>query len=122
MQSKCVMTQKENIMPINSKRKGKTGEIEVAHILKDHGYDARRSQQFCGANGDADVVGLPGVHIEVKRTESLHLYPALEQAAADARENETPVVFHRRNHKSWVVIMELEDFLELYKGESNNVH
>lgn len=105
-----------------SRNKGKRGENELANILKNHGYDARRGQQFCGANGDADVVGLPGVHIEVKRTESLHLYPALEQAAADARENETPVVFHRRNHKSWVVIMELEDFLELYKGESNNVH
>lgn len=103
-------------MAINSKRKGKVAEIEISHILQEHGYDARRSQQFCGANGDADVVGLPGIHIEVKRTESLSLYPALEQAGSDAREGEIPVVFHRRNHKRWVAIMELENFLNLYKG------
>lgn len=99
-----------------SRNKGKTGERELANILKEHGYDARRGQQFCGANGDADVVGLPGIHIEVKRTESLSLYPALEQAESDAREGEIPVVFHRRNHKRWVAIMELENFLNLYKG------
>lgn len=104
-------------MSINSKRKGKTGELEISHILQEHGYNARRSQQFCGANGDADVVGLPGVHIEVKRTETLSLYSALEQATQDAREGEIPVVFHRRNHKRWVAIMELENFLNMYQGE-----
>ena len=83
-------------MSINSKRKGKTGELEISHILQEHGYNARRSQQFCGANGDADVVGLPGVHIEVKRTETLSLYPALEQATQDAREDEIPVVPSRK--------------------------
>lgn len=103
-----------------SRNKGKTGERELANILKEHGYDARRGQQFCGANGDADVVGLPGIHIEVKRTESLSLYPALEQAGSDAREGEIPVVFHRRNHKRWVAIMELENFLNLYKGANDD--
>jgi Holliday junction resolvase len=100
-----------------SRNKGKTGERELANILKEHGYDARRGQQFSGANGDADVVGLPGIHIEVKRTETLSLYTALEQAESDAREGEIPVVFHRRNHKRWVVIMELEYFLNMYQGE-----
>lgn len=100
-----------------SRNKGKRGENELANILKAHGYDARRGQQFSGANGDADVVGLPGVHIEVKRTESLSLYTALEQAESDAREGEIPVVFHRRNRKRWVAIMELENFLNMYQGE-----
>ena len=52
---------------INSKRKGSNGEREIAKILRDHGYEARRGQQYSGANGDADVIGVPGVHIEVKR-------------------------------------------------------
>ena len=100
-----------------SRNKGKTGERELANILKEHGYNARRGAQYCGANGDADVVGLPGIHIEVKRTETLSLYTALEQAESDAREDEIPVVFHRRNRKRWVVIMELENFLNMYQGE-----
>ena len=56
---------------MNSREKGKRGERELAGELRRHGYDARRGQQYCGANGDADVVGLPGLHIECKRVERL---------------------------------------------------
>lgn len=97
-----------------SREKGKRGEREIAAILKAHGYDARRGQQFCGANGDADVVGLDGIHIEVKRTEKLKLYEALEQAQSDARDGELPVVMHRKNNHEWVVIQPLEDWIAMY--------
>ena len=83
---------------MNSRDKGCRGERELANKLKEYGYDCRRGQQFCGANGDADVVGLDGVHIEVKRTERLSLYDALAQAKHDAREGEMPVVMHRKNN------------------------
>ena len=56
---------------INSKDKGARNEREIANILKDHGYDARRTAQYCGNTGDAsDVVGLDGFHIEVKHQET----------------------------------------------------
>jgi Holliday junction resolvase len=102
-------------MKINSKDKGARGERELANKLKEYGYDCRRGQQYCGANGDADVVGLDGVHIEVKRTERLSLYDALAQAKHDAREGEMPVVMHRKNNCEWVVIQPLGDWIELYK-------
>ena len=42
---------------MNSNQKGKKGELELAAILKSYGYeDSRRGQQYCGSNGDADVV------------------------------------------------------------------
>lgn len=48
--------------------KGKRGERELAAILKEYGYnEARRGQQYCGADGSADVIGLPGIHIEAKQ-------------------------------------------------------
>ena len=50
----------------NSRAKGKAGERELAKKLREFGVDARRGQQYSGANGDADVVGLQGVHIECK--------------------------------------------------------
>ena len=56
---------------MNSNNKGKNGERELATILREYGYDSRRGQQYCGSNGDADVVGLPGVHIECKRVETV---------------------------------------------------
>lgn len=99
-----------------SRDKGKRGERELATILKALGFNrARRGQQYCGANGDADVVGLDGIHIEVKRTEKLNLYNALSQSKADAKAGESPVVMHRRNNCEWVVIQPLEDWIELYR-------
>jgi Holliday junction resolvase len=99
-----------------SKDKGKRGELELANELKKRGYDARRGQQYCGANGDADVTGLDGIHIEVKRTETLRLYEAMEQAKQDKKEDEIPIVCHRRNKKKWLVVMELDDWIKLYES------
>ena len=100
---------------INSRQKGAAAERELARKLREYGYDCRRGQQYCGANGDADVVGLPGIHIEAKRTERLRLYDALEQATRDVRQGEIPVVFHRRNNCGWVAIITLDDFIALYR-------
>ena len=97
----------------NSREKGKRGELEVAHILQARGYEARRGQQYAGINGDADVIGLPGWHIEVKRTENFRLWSALDQAKRDAKDQETPVVFHRKNGSSWVAVLDIDDFLDL---------
>lgn len=103
-------------MAKNSRAKGAAGERQLANLLKEHGYAARRGQQYCGANGDADVVGLDGIHIECKRVERLNIENAIEQAQADAREGEKPAVIHRKNRKPWLVTMCLEDWLELYRA------
>lgn len=102
-------------MPINSRRKGAKGELELANILKLHGFDTRRGQQYCGSNGDADVVGLPGVHIECKRVEQLNIDKAMNQSIRDSKDDEIPVVMHRRNNTPWKVTMLLDDFMRLYK-------
>lgn len=99
---------------MNSRDKGKRGELELSNILKEKGYSTRRGQQYCGNNGDADVVGLPGIHIECKRVEALNIDKALEQAVKDAPENATPAVFHRKNRTAWKVTMSLEDWLWMY--------
>lgn len=101
----------------NSRRKGAEGERELSRALREYGYQCRRGQQFCGANGDADVVGLPGVHIECKRVERLDLYGAMAQSISDAKNGEMPTVFHRKNNCKWLVTMHLDDFMKVYKGE-----
>ena len=100
------------------RRKGATGERELALVLREAGFsDARRGQQYSGTETSADVVGLPGIHIECKRTEALRLYDATEQAQRDSGESgDKPAVFHRKNGKPWVVIMGLDDWLELYRA------
>ena len=102
-------------MAVNSRQKGVAFERKVANILKQYGYDCRRGQQYCGANGDADVIGLEGIHIEAKAVERLNIYEAMEQAKRDARENELPAVFHKKNRKEILVTMTLKDWLQLYQ-------
>ena len=102
----------------NIRRKGANYEREIARYLRDHGYDARRGQQFRGGADSPDVIGLKGFHIEAKRTERLNLYDALRQSIRDSAPDETPIVVHRRNNEPNVVIMLLDDFMEVIKCDA----
>lgn len=101
---------------MNSRNKGKRGELELANLLKTYGYDARRGQQYCGISGDADVVGLPGIHIEVKRVEKLNINDAVDQSCRDASIGKLPIVLHRKNRKPWLVTMTFIDWMELFQA------
>ncbi len=99
-----------------SRDKGKSGEREAAHLIRSFGFEARRGQQFHGGPESPDVIhSIPGLHIEVKRKERFNLYDALDKANDDASTAETAVVFHRRNNKRWVVILDAEAFLRMMK-------
>lgn len=100
---------------MNSKQKGKRGELECAKILRDLGFkDVRRSVQYNGQaeEGQPDLVGIPGVHIEVKRNERLNVNEAMDQAMRDCKEGDTPVVIHRKNGKPWLVTMTVADWAQ----------
>ena len=102
-------------MAINSKEKGKRYERHVASLFRNEGYEARRSQQYAGINNDADVVGVPLIHIECKHNERLNLYDAIAQSKRDAKDGETPVVIHRKNYCNDLVTMEFSDWIKLYR-------
>lgn len=100
---------------MNSKQKGKRGELELAKILRDYGFDnAKRGQQFKGGTDSPDVIGIEGVHIECKRVEKLNIYDAMEQAEHDCGTN-IPTVMWRKNNKKWLVTLNLNDFLMMIR-------
>ena len=108
------MTKTASQMGKAARNKGKVGEREVAHLLQKHGFsDSHRTQQFSGKEGTADVVGLPGFHIEVKRQETYRINDWCQQAEDEARQGETPIVVFRRSNQPWRVIMDFERFLSL---------
>jgi Holliday junction resolvase len=98
---------------MNSKQKGARGEREFAAVCREHGYEARRGQQYNGIEGE-DVIGLPGIHIEVKRVERLNIEEAMSQSIGDAQGN-IPIVAHRKNNCEWLITMRAEDWFKLYK-------
>lgn len=98
---------------MNSKQKGKRGELEFSHFLKSLGIDARRGQQFKGGDNSPDVVtAFEDVHFEVKRTEAGNPYNWLDQAITDAG-TKTPVVAHRRNKRDWLCIVRAVDLIRM---------
>ena len=102
----------------NSNQKGKRGELEWSNFLKPYFPSARRGQQFRGGSDSPDVIveELPQFHFEVKRTETLSLYPAMEKALEDAGDA-APVLAHKRNNKPWLVVMLAEDWLKLVRDK-----
>jgi hypothetical protein len=57
-------------------------------------------------------VNIPGLHVEVKRTEKLMLWPSVEQAVADAG-GKVPLVLHRPSRKPWLAVVPLDDLPRL---------
>ena len=107
---------------INSRMKGVNGELECRDLFTAQGFEGvYRTAQHIGnvKEGSADISNTPEVHIEVKRVENLNITKAMEQSVRDVEIQETtdkPVVFHRKNHKPWLVTMMSDDWFEFYKA------
>lgn len=104
---------------INSKAKGKNGELEICRKLREYGYDVRRSVQYNGKSddGDPDIVGLEYIRCEIKRVEKLNIDNAIDQCIRDkitSNSDDLPAVFHRKNNRPWLVTMPLESWIQLY--------
>jgi hypothetical protein len=100
---------------VNSRQKGKRGELDLCHSLKAvMGWRARRSQQFCGDSGDSDVVTEehPNLFIECKLVQALNLTAVMKLAVEQAKEK-LPAVFHRRDREEWLVTVRLTDLPRL---------
>lgn len=104
----------------DSRDKGKRGERELSTVLsKLFNKIFVRSAQVSGRltsdvvclDDDGRVVAT-GFHVECKWSERLNLRSAMDQAKRDAKKGETPIVIHKKNHKSWLVTMEIEDWQE----------
>lgn len=76
--------------------KWKSTERAVARFLREQGLPmAITSRAALGHNGTrqpADIIGTPGVSIEVKHRRELNIGPALTQAAIQGGPNKLPVV------------------------------
>jgi len=109
-----------------SRRKGLTGEREVAQTFERGGWTVRGLE----GGGDHFAVKLPEryydledtygpgnkpllLHIEVKRQERLRLPEWLEQARNEAPEGVPPVVCFRQSHGVWYAVLTLDDLLGL---------
>jgi hypothetical protein len=100
---------------VNGKQKGKRGELELCHVLKESfGWDAERSVQYNGNAGDSDLLvrQMPAMFLECKRVQSLSVSKAMETAVRQAG-SKLPCLFHRRDREPWLLTIRLADLMEL---------
>lgn len=100
-------------MALNSRRKGKNGELEAAETLRVlFGWTTRRTQQFA-ANANADSADLrveqtPELFWEVKRVNRLNVPKTMKTAVSQCGRR-TPVLMHRPDRSDWLLTIRLSD-------------
>ena len=99
----------------SSQRKGRAGEIELAKILDRCGIRAAPGPPL-NYGTVPDVIGIDGIHAEVKRVERLNVPEAMAQSIRDSEkfQDGRPALFHRRNRGKWLVTMQLDDWVQMY--------
>ena len=89
-----------------------------AALLREHGFDARRGQQFSGSVESPDVVSpaLPWLHFEVKRCERVDLRSWCAQAEGDCG-GKPWVVALRWNDGPWLFAGRMDLLFKFLRGE-----
>ena len=98
-----------------ARNKGKRGEREIADRfieimqkvekelwVKGYSEDVKRNT-LQSDRGGFDLVGIPGLAIEIKRCETLNLGSWWKQCQAQAKHALMPVLFYRQNRQLWKV-------------------
>jgi hypothetical protein len=98
------------------RRKGAAGELELAALLTEQlGRVVKRN--LGQARDSGDDITIERFRIEAKRCQVLKVPAWCRQVEAAAKPGEIPVVAFRRNGEPWRVIVTLDDFLPLMRGE-----
>ena len=96
---------------LSSRRKGANAERELAQLLTEHGFEARRDGRL-----QADLAhNLKGTHVEVKRSEKPTFLKWCDQAERDAFAFgfRSWAVFWRASRRPWTVTIPVEEFVRL---------
>jgi hypothetical protein len=104
-------------MSASQRRKGATGELEAAELLRlVYPYADRRPMQARGAKRDGcEVEGTPW-WVEVKSSAAPRILPALRQAErdiADREDHRSPLVMAKTTRRGWTVTLRYADFAAL---------
>lgn len=104
----------------SQREKGKRVEREAAKSWsRAVGGAARRSAQYCGMDGTADIIATDGVHIEVKGRKQIAAIRFWEQARDDAIDSNVPIVLMKEDRGQFFVLLQLEDLQRLMERISD---
>ena len=109
----------------NVKRKGNNGELALAKFLSDNGVKCFRNSSSGGGLNKSDLHNSIGYNIEVKTVGRINLQEAWKQSERDASKTHTTpslfIHFDRMREDEWLVVLNINDWLELILGESEDI-
>lgn len=106
-------------MGLNSQKKGKRFELQVAKYLsKEFETSIRRTPNSGGLSIKGDIMATQGIlsefNWECKNQEKLNIWKALEQSRNDCiGSHKEPLVVFTKNFEKDYVALELKDFVQL---------
>jgi len=105
---------------MHSRRKGKVGEQDAARLLRPICPEVRTKRaggESASQDRGRDLLGTPGLCVQVKCHATPQPIQALREATQAAQGNELPVAFVRQSSRGasspWCVILEASDFVGL---------
>ena len=107
---------------INSRSKGKRGELAAVRFWAEHGWQGGRRGFQGRGGGEAPDIIIPDLSdflwFEVKHCQKLQPYKWMEKAQRDCRAGHTPVVQMKSNNMDWMTLMWTVDFAGLLRAET----
>lgn len=99
----------------SERNKGMAAEREVRDIINSLSSFKVHKTPHSGALTwlKGDLIGLPDIHIEVKRQERIQIDAWMRQAADQADAGQVPAVVYRKSRTPWHICMPLVDFIQL---------
>lgn len=110
----------------SQREKGCRGERLFRDMCREQGFAGaeRMGQQMYQRGSEiADVVGLPGIHIECKFVEKLNVRKAMEQSTKDSEDEglgNIPILAHKTSRQPFLITMRAADWFRIYKGYLQN--
>ena len=98
-------------MSAKSRNKGARGERELLALLSERFPDLLLQRNYDqAAFGGSDLLGLPGISLEVKRyqRENVHRQEWWTQACQVATQNRIPVLAYRFDRSEWQSVLPLQ--------------
>ncbi|KAB2923294.1 MAG: hypothetical protein F9K25_18570 [Candidatus Contendobacter sp.] len=104
-------------MTAMQRRKGKVGELELVRLLRELlGANVARNLEQ-SRQGGADLLGLPGWAIEVKRAARARLSEWWLQTCTQAEvTGQRPALFYRLDRQPWRVVIPVRYFAEGFEN------
>jgi hypothetical protein len=107
---------------VNSRDKGRRGEIELAKILAPYWPGCIRNLDQFG-DDKRDLCNVPGMHWQAKRVEKINVWEALDQTVTEAASTDLPILAFRRNwtksplpsRSLWFAALELDELIPLLR-------